>query len=151
MDNFRAEAKKHIDSILVSHKAKNKVVTRNTNAAKGEHKNRTQLTPRGQLHKETVYGKIKKPIPKPVRLSKKFDLNQAQLIVSSKLRQIVLNHLANYSNEPSLAFDAKTLKKDPLTYKGKPLKEVKCFEEIFTIRKDINPENFKDQKNINKV
>jgi CRISPR-associated endonuclease Csn1 len=56
---------------LVSFKAKNKVVTRNVNNAKGDHKNRMQLTPRGQLHKETVYGKIKRPLNKPIETVQK--------------------------------------------------------------------------------
>lgn len=35
--------------------------------------------------------------------------------------------------------------------KNKPLKEVVCFEDVYTIRKGISPENFKTQKNIEKV
>jgi len=55
---FREEAKKHLESILVSYKAKNKVVTRNKNKikikGKNNYKTKIELTPRGQLHKETV-------------------------------------------------------------------------------------------------
>lgn len=64
LDEFRTEAKRHLENILVSIKAKNKVVTRNVNitkakkAEKGKRK-RIQLTPRGQLHNETIYGRIR--------------------------------------------------------------------------------------------
>src|SRR5690606_16814478 len=59
--NFRELAKYHLDNVLVSHKAKNKVVTKNKNRIKtinGEIV-KIELTPRGQLHKETVYGKYR--------------------------------------------------------------------------------------------
>jgi CRISPR-associated endonuclease Csn1 len=151
MDNFRNVAKEHIEAILISHKAKNKVVTRNINNAKGDHKNRIQMTPRGQLHKETVYGKIKRPSNKPLKLSKKVGLEQVHLIVDPKIRQAVLAHLSKFDNNPLLAFDSKTLKKTPIMYRDKPLKYVTCFEKLFTIRKDITPENFKDEKSISKV
>jgi CRISPR-associated endonuclease Csn1 len=59
---FRTEAKKHLENTLISIKAKNEVVTRNINTTKtksGTNK-KTQSTPRGQLHKETVYGSLKR-------------------------------------------------------------------------------------------
>jgi CRISPR-associated endonuclease Csn1 len=58
LPNFRSEAKKHLEQILISYKTKNKVVTRNKNKIKGSSKVQIALTPRGQMHKETVYGKI---------------------------------------------------------------------------------------------
>ena len=59
--NFRTEAKKQLDEVLISHKAKNKVVTKNINKIKkkGSIIAKTELTPRGQLHKETIYGSSK--------------------------------------------------------------------------------------------
>ena len=63
---FRNEAKKQLENTLVSIKAKNKVVTQNVNVSKkkiGENKKK-QLTPRGQLHLETVYGSMKKRVVK---------------------------------------------------------------------------------------
>ena len=119
--NFRQEAKKHIEAILVSFKTKNKVTTKNINKAKGEHRNRIQLTPRGQLHKETVYGRRKIPAEKPVRLNAKFGLTQASLIIDSGLRQLVIGHLAKYNNDPALAFSTNSLRKDPLLWKEKTL------------------------------
>lgn len=62
LDEFRAEARRHLEAALVSVKAKNKVVTRNVNITKksGGVNRKVQLTPRGQLHNETVYGKIRR-------------------------------------------------------------------------------------------
>lgn len=142
MPNFRREAKKHIEEILVSFKAKNKVVTKNTNRIKKKkgYFEKTQLTPRGQLHKETIYGKIKKPMNKATKLNKKFYFEQAQLIINPEQKRLVTTRLQKHNNDPNKAFDTKTYKKDPILWKAEPLKEVKCFEEIYTIRKDIGPD-----------
>ncbi|MDY3521785.1 type II CRISPR RNA-guided endonuclease Cas9 [Riemerella anatipestifer] len=142
MPNFREEAKKHIETILVSIKNKNKVYTKNINKTKKKsgHNTKEQLTPRGQLHKETVYGKSKRPMNKPTKINKNFSLEQAQLIINVQEKELVLRHLAQFDNNPAVAFDAKTIKKTPLLKNGEPLKEVLCFEEIFTIRKNITPD-----------
>lgn len=60
LDEFRREARRHIESILISIKAKGKVVTRNINTTKkkGGTGKKVQLTPRGQLHNDTIYGQI---------------------------------------------------------------------------------------------
>ncbi len=141
-DNFRAEAKKHIEEILISHKAKNKVVTKNINKykVKGGIVEKTQLTPRGQLHKETVYKKAKKLMDNPVKLNAKFKLEQLDLIADSDKKDAVCNYLAKYNNSPKEAFSTKNSKKNPLIYKDETLKEVTCYEYIFTIRKSISPE-----------
>lgn len=151
MNGFRQEAKRHLEQLLVSFKTKNKVATQNINKAKGEHKNRIQLTPRGQLHKETVYGKIKRPSEKPTKLNSRFGIEQVALIIHPEQRAIVQAHLEKFNKNPELAFSTKTLKKTPLEYKGEAFKEVYCFEIIYTIRKEVNADNFKDEKSIDKV
>ncbi len=155
MPNFREEAKQHIGGILISFKAKNKVVTRNVNFVKIDkdtinsekikkgkdyYFRQDVKTPRGQLHKETVYGKSKRAMTKATKLNKRFSLEQANMIVDKDIRVLVLGHLEKHQNNPEIGFDTKMLKKDPLFYKDVPLKEVWCFEEIYTIRKDISPD-----------
>ena len=51
-------------------KVNGKVVTRNTNVTKkrGGTNRKIQLTPRGQLHKETIYGRILQPDIKEVKV-----------------------------------------------------------------------------------
>ena len=140
--NFRSESKKHLESILVSFKAKNKVVTKNINKTKkeGGFLLTESLTPRGQLHKETIYGKSLTPEISTIKLSKRFAFAKAELIINHNEKKTVLNHLKKYENNPEVAFDTKILKKDPIFYEGEPLKEVLCFKEIYTIRKDIAPD-----------
>ena len=154
MKNFRFEAKSHIESILISFKNKNKVVTNNINKTKKKgtkFNSKIQLTPRGQLHNETVYGKIKLPQNKPIKLSKRFTLSQAKNIVDKQKRELVLAYLTKHSNKPEIAFDSKNLKKEPLVFNDEPLKEVLCFEDVFTIRKEISFDNFSNEKQLDKV
>lgn len=149
--NLRNEAKKHLEELLVSFKAKNKVVTKNLNKAKGNHIKRIQLTPRGQLHKETVYGQIKRPAEKPTKVNVKLTPEKISLIINPMHKKVVQSHFDTFNQNPDIAFSAKTLKKHPLLYKGEALKEVHCYETIYTIRKEVNPTNFKDTKSIQKV
>ena len=153
MNSFRESAKEHIEAILVSFKNKNKVVTKNINVTKtkkGENR-KIQLTPRGQLHKETIYGKSKRPADKPVKINSRFSAGQASLIINQKEKEAVLNHLKKYNNSADKAFATKTLKNEPIVLNDEPLKEVRVFEEVFTIRKDVNPENFKTLKHLDKI
>jgi CRISPR-associated endonuclease Csn1 len=151
--NFRQEAKTHLQSVLISFKAKNKVVTRNVNKTKTATSSlRTlTLTPRGQLHKETVYAKRLIREEGTTKFSIKFDLNQAQLIVNPEIKHLVINRLSTYNNNSSIAFSAKELKNNPILYKNLAIKETTCFEEVYTIRKDINPTNFSNEKKIEKI
>ncbi|MCB0503837.1 MAG: type II CRISPR RNA-guided endonuclease Cas9, partial [Bacteroidetes bacterium] len=71
--NFRQVAKEHLENVIVSHKAKNKVVTKNKNKVRGSNKVQEALTPRGQLHKETVYGKYQYYDQKEEKVGAKFD------------------------------------------------------------------------------
>ncbi|WP_310994058.1 type II CRISPR RNA-guided endonuclease Cas9 [Aequorivita marina] len=139
LPEFRIEAKKHLKSILVSFKAKNKATTRNINKTKKKNgfNKKLELTPRGQLHKETIYGKSKRPKAKPTKINKNFSIESANMIVNPTVKMLVINHLAKFNNLSKLAFEGKTLKKHPLIWNKEPLKEVLCFEEVYTIRKDI--------------
>lgn len=155
MPNFRAQAKQHIESILISFKAKNKVVTKNINKTKlkgkDNFKSKVQLTPRGQLHKETIYGRSKQPMDKTIKISKKITLEQIYNIINPQIKQCLLVHLAKNNNDLLQAFDSKTLKKDPLIYNNEPIKDVHCYENVYTIRKEVSAENFKNEKSIDKV
>ena len=88
---------------------------------------------------------------KPIKLNKNVSLDKLKWIVNPSLQMLITNHLYKYDNNPKIAFDSKTIKKDPIIYKGIPIKEVFCFEEIYTIRKVISPDNFKTEKDLNKI
>jgi CRISPR-associated endonuclease Csn1 len=158
--NFREEAKKHLEHVLISCKAKNKVVTRNINKFKtgrGE-KKKIELTPRGQLHKETVYGRIKQYETKEEKISSKFDAEMIQRVASPEYRTALLNRLSENGNDPKKAFSGKnSVDKNPIyldiekTRKVPEKVKLAWLEDNYTIRKDITPENFKNEKSIEKI
>lgn len=160
IENFRHLAKEHLESVIVSHKAKNKVVTKNKNKTKSGKglKIKTELTPRGQLHKETVYGRYRYYNCKEEKPGSKFDKETIQKVANPLFKRVLLQRLEENSNDPKKAFGGKNaLSKNPIFLddeKKRILPEkVKLvwLEEDYSIRKDVNPDNFKDEKSIDKV
>ena len=148
---FRNEAKKHLEGILISFKAKNKVVTRNKNKIKIKGKNnfleKIELTPRGQLHKETVYGKIERYETKPEKVGTKFDLPKIKQVAKQLYREALLIRLAEFNGDPKKAFGGKNSPaKNPIYIDDAKTIEVPekvklvWLEDKFTIRKDISPD-----------
>ncbi|WP_103072310.1 type II CRISPR RNA-guided endonuclease Cas9 [Aquimarina sediminis] len=160
-ENIREESKKHLQSILISHKAKNKVVTLNKNKikvkGKGNFIHKTELTPRGQLHKETIYGRSGFYEIKEEKVNGKFDEHKIQTITNPDYKEALFNRLLSFDKDPKKAFTGKnSLSKNPVVIKNtnKTIPEViktKTLRSQFTIRKNITPDNFKDLKSINKV
>lgn len=115
--NFRELAKEHLEIVLVSHKAKNKVVTKNKNKTKSKNgkKVETELTPRGQLHKETVYGKYHYYENKEVKVDGKFDEETINKVSNPLYRVLLLARLKENGNDPKKAFGGKNaLSKTPI-------------------------------------
>ena len=149
-DNIRQEAKKHLESILVSHKAKNKVVTNNKNKIKVPGKNnfkiKIELTPRGQLHNETIYGSSKEYITKLEKVGGSFDKEKIETVTKKTYREVLLKRLQEFENDPKKAFTGKnSLAKNPISLNDKGVvlpEKVKTvqLENRFTIRKVITPE-----------
>jgi CRISPR-associated endonuclease Csn1 len=148
LPNFRNEAKKQLENILVSYKAKNKVATKNINRYKtttGENK-KIELTPRGQLHKETVYGRIQQYIVKEEKISSKFDKETIQKVASPQYKEALLLRLKEFDNDPKKAFAGKnSFNKNPIYLNMEKTvvmpEKVKLawLEEDYTIRKDVTP------------
>lgn len=158
--NFRQTAKEHLENIFVSHKAKNKVVTRNKNKIKTKTGRRsfTELTPRGQLHQETVYGKYKYPLVKMEKINAKFDEVLINKVANPIYRRLLLQRLEENNNDAKKAFSGKNaLNKKPIFLDREKKKEMPIevkvvdYIEDFSIRKEINPDNFKNEKHIAKV
>lgn len=158
--NFRQQAKEHLKSVFVSHKAKNKVVTRNKNKIKTKagRKSFIELTPRGQLHQETVYGKYKYPLVKMEKIGTKFDENMIHKVANPFYKELLLQRLKENNNDAKKAFAGKnSLNKTPIYLDKEQKKEMPLevkivdFIEDFSIRKEINPNNFKNEKHIAKV
>lgn len=127
LNQFRADAKRQLQNILVSIKAKNKVVTRNVNVTKSKNgNNRTvQLTPRGQLHNETIYGSHIEYVEKKTKsgiervpqtvytIRKPVDPNlKIDKVVDARIRQILQDRLAKFGGDTKKAFS--NLEENPI-------------------------------------
>lgn len=154
INEFRTEARRHLENILISNKAKNKVVTKNTNITKvkGSTNRVTQLTPRGRLHQETVYGKIQVYEKTLVKVNAKFDANAIALVANSQYRQLLSDRLSAFNNNPTLAFSgSNALSKRPIyiddDQKHTVPEKVECVKlvERYTIRKPISKDLKIDQ------
>ena len=150
VDNMREEAKRQLQQILVSIKSKTKVATQNVNrskanSAEGGVHHKVQLTPRAQLHKETVYGRRSKYETWLEKVGASFDEAKICSVVSKEIREALLRRLAEFGGDPKKAFTGKnSLEKNPIWLnadhsRAVPLK-VKCvtLADFFTIRKPID-------------
>jgi CRISPR-associated endonuclease Csn1 len=146
---FRAEAKRHLENTLISIKAKNKVATININKTKkaGGNNKKKQLTPRGQLHLETVYGSMQQPVIKEEKVNGNFDAEMIAKVTKPAYRDVLLKRLQEYGNDPKKAFTGKnSLNKNPIfldelhTNKVPEKVKTKDVETIYTIRKEISPD-----------
>lgn len=149
LDEFRAEAKKHLENTIISIKVKNKVVTRNVNKTKklGGINKKAQLTPRGQLHLETVYGSIQQYVTKDEKVNSNFNKELIEKVAKRTYREALLRRLEEFDNDPKKAFTGKnSLDKNPIyldnTNTEKLPEKVKIVftETTYTIRKEISPD-----------
>ena len=145
---FRVEAKRHLSAILVSIKAKNKVMTQNVNKIKTKHGiiKKIQLTPRGPLHNETIYGTKMRPIIKKVKVGAALDEATINKVSSPAIREALLKRLNEYSGNAKKAFTGKnTLDKNPIYLNAERTKTVPVlvktveWENYHPIRKPITP------------
>ncbi len=149
LDEFRAEAKKHLENTLISIKAKNKVATINinkTNKSGGQNK-KQQLTPRGQLHLETVYGSAQQYVTKIEKVGAGFNEEQINKVAKKAYREALLKRLIENGNDPKKAFTGKnSLEKNPIwldelhTIQVPDKVKTVSTETIYTIRKEISPD-----------
>ena len=99
-EGFARDVKKAAEAMFISHKQHNKVLTKISKKVtkNGEKHRSVGFAARGQLHKETVFGKRQPPnhdeayhIRKPINGLK--DKKQIDKVVDDKIRQLILNHL----------------------------------------------------------
>ena len=130
-DGFVNSIEKATDNVLISFKAGKRVATLNRNKikkGKGETKQvvmQETLTPRGFLHKDTVYGEVKQYIK--VKLSPKFD--KFNEIADASIRQELLELLAKHENDPKKAF--KESEKNPIP---EHLKEITLYQHEHVVK-----------------
>lgn len=117
MNNFRAAVRDHILGVLVSHKAKNKVVTRNKNRirTKSGVKVFIERTPRGPLHKETIYKRYLEARVVEERINSSFDMDKIESVINPLHKRLLLARLNEFNNDPKKAFSGKnSLRNHPL-------------------------------------
>lgn len=158
MPNLRQEFKSILENILVSQKAKNKVVTKNINTIKrkGGDLSVIQLTPRGQLHKETVYGKKIQYETSLVKINATLNEELIHRVANQKERQALLKRLGEFNNDPKLAFTGKnSLDKNPIyldDFKKYVLPDkVKLVDLVEIYTKRANVDDKLDDKKIDKI
>jgi len=148
-DEFRREVKEVLASILISHKAKNKVVTRNINKIRTASGIQQQLalTPRGQLHNETIYGSAKQYVTKVVKVAGNLDETTIFQVAKKQHREALLARLKAFENDPKKAFTGKnSLDKNPIWLNESHTEEVPdrvklvSLETIYTTRKLVAPD-----------
>lgn len=136
------QVKEAVAKILISQKPGKRVAALGKNKLANGHEQRT-LTPRGFLHKETVYGKIKRYSEQKVPLNARF--NQSENIVHLKEKQLVVERLHQFDHDPKKAFQ--DLTKNPIWLdeaKTKALTEVTVWEEFFVVKYTLGP-GFKEK------
>ena len=147
LDELRADVRKELDSVLVSIKAKNKVVTRNVNKTRTRngYNTRVTLTPRGALHKETVYGLRHVYEKYKVPVGSKLTMQEVLNVASQAERNALLARLELYGGDPGKAFTGKNSpEKNPIfidaVHSAKIGKTVECvrLKEVYSVRKDID-------------
>ncbi len=169
--NFREAVKTKIEEAIVSHRKSNPVLTvkKTTVEINGKLKQSTGIAARGQLHKETVFGKRQHPVTKQkafhVRkpLSSITTKKQIDKIVDPAIRKLILNRIEELGGfqgkdkVPNNAFfkkDDKTNELIPMVHlpnkKGDavPIKKVRMAENISgaeklkdAIEQYVNPRN----------
>jgi CRISPR-associated endonuclease Csn1 len=149
MKNFRQEAKKQLESVLVSIKSKVKVTTQNKNKPRKKNQTdrptvQTTLTPRGSLHNETVYGSRKQYLLKAEKVGAAFNEEKISHVAKKAFREALLERLMKFDGDPKKAFTGKnSLEKNPIWLDTNqtchiPEKvDVLYMETIYTVRKPI--------------
>lgn len=120
---FSEDVKKAAESMLISHKQSNKVLTKisKTVTKNGEKFRSVGFAARGQLHKETIYGKPKKGegfhIRKSITTLK--DKKQIDKVVDVTIHKLILDHLKdNFGID--ISKDNFTVPKDAFIKDGNP-------------------------------
>ncbi|MDE5738935.1 MAG: type II CRISPR RNA-guided endonuclease Cas9, partial [Bacteroidaceae bacterium] len=147
LDELRQAAKSALGNILVSIKAKNKVMTQNVNKSKtkGGYNKKIQLTPRGQLHNESIYGNTKRYVTKEVKVGANMTKELIEKVTKKKYRDALFARLAAFGGDSKKAFTGRnSLDKNPIYLDEHQIERVPNkvriveIEAIYPIRKAID-------------
>lgn len=130
------------DKILVSFKPGKKVATISRHKAEGKNKLTGVIVPRGALHEQFVYGKIR--IEEKDK-SLKYIFENPYKIVHKKVRLLIENRLEENENDSKKALES--IKKNPIYIDEKKtviLEKATCFKEEYVIKYKIQDIKTKD-------
>jgi CRISPR-associated endonuclease Csn1 len=130
------------DKILVSFKAGKKVATISKFKAKGKNSETGVIVPRGALHEQFVYGKIK-IVDKDKTIKHLFE--NPSKIINKEIRLLIENRLLENDNDVKKALSA--LKKKPIHLDKNQeivLEKADCFKDEFVIKYKIQDLKTKD-------
>lgn len=136
------------DNIAVSFKPGKKLTTPGKRYAnRGGHRILQQTglqVPRGSLHQETVYGKVKLPDGEK---SVKFAFEHPELIINEQIRKEVLNRIQLFDGDSEKAISS--IKKNPLyDSDNEKIKKVDCYRNEYVYRVGLSGLEY---KNIDKI
>jgi len=154
--SFKSDTKAKIQEILISFVSISKVSTQNINRTpsgkidkkkskpgkkpkKIMHEQRI-ITPRGELHEQTIRGTIKKYI----EFTSKQALANPKLIYNQDVKKAIQQILNEHNNDIEKA--SKYLNENPLTINGKPVERIIGFKIHYTKRIDLATEMTKPEK-----
>ena len=123
---------KEADKILISFKAGKKVATVTKFKATGKNKITGVIVPRGALHEQSVYGKIK-VIEKDKPL--KYLFENSNKIVDNKIKNLVEARLSENENSSNMALSS--LKKNPIYLdeeKTEILEKASCYNDATVLK-----------------
>lgn len=150
LSELRLEAKKHLGNILVSIKAKNKVATQNINKVRTKNRgtiSKVQLTPRGQLHLETVYGSHLEYVTREEKVNASFTEDKIMSVCTRRYREALLQRLSQFGGDAKKAFTGKnSFDKNPIWLDEMHIESVPpkvktvSQERYYTVRKQIAPD-----------
>lgn len=121
-----------IEQILISYKPGKRLASKSKNKIGDIRKGKAHLIPRGRLHEESLYGRIKRY--KKVSIAK---LREADLprIAHEHDYHLMLEHLQRFGGDFKKAF-SKT-EREKLQRKGKVWETIALFDHEFTIRRPL--------------
>lgn len=123
------------EKILVSFKAGKKVATTSKFKAKGLNQTKGIIAPRGPLHEQFIYGKIKQ-VDKEKPL--KYLFENSNMIIDSDIREKIEQRIIEHNNNIIAAYNS--LKKEPI-FMGpngdRELRSANCYKEEIVIKYPI--------------
>lgn len=145
LDEFRSEVKCRMQELLISIKAKGRVITNNVTYNGKKKVTKIQQTPRGQLHEETIYGKQKQYATKVEKINASFNAAKIAMVAKNSYRTALLDRLNAFEGDAKKAFTGKnSLDKNPIwidsmhTCKVPEKVKLVFFEEKYTVRKPVD-------------